>query len=94
VRWARVQRASSLGDRALSEAKIVESWRNNAHAWTSAVREQRIDSRALVTDRAIVEAVLARAPRSVLDIGCGEGWLARRLAGRASRCWASMWLLS
>jgi 2-polyprenyl-3-methyl-5-hydroxy-6-metoxy-1,4-benzoquinol methylase len=70
------------GDRALSEAKIVESWRNNAHAWTSAVRGQRIDSRALVTDRAIVEAVLARAPRSVLDIGCGEGWLARRLAGR------------
>src|ERR1700689_2940465 len=67
---------------ALSDAKIVESWRNNAHAWTSAVREQRIDSRALVTDRAIVDAVLARAPRSVLDIGCGEGWLARRLGGR------------
>jgi 2-polyprenyl-3-methyl-5-hydroxy-6-metoxy-1,4-benzoquinol methylase len=65
---------------ALSDAKIVESWRRNAHAWTSAVREQRIDSRALVTDRAIVDAVLARAPRSVLDIGCGEGWLARRLA--------------
>jgi 2-polyprenyl-3-methyl-5-hydroxy-6-metoxy-1,4-benzoquinol methylase len=67
---------------ALSDAKIVESWRNNAHAWTSAVREQRIDSRALVTDRAIVDAVLARVPRLVLDIGCGEGWLARRLAGR------------
>jgi 2-polyprenyl-3-methyl-5-hydroxy-6-metoxy-1,4-benzoquinol methylase len=70
------------GVAALSDAKIVESWRNNAHAWTSAVREQRIDSRTLVTDRAIVDAVLARAPRSVLDIGCGEGWLARRLAGR------------
>jgi 2-polyprenyl-3-methyl-5-hydroxy-6-metoxy-1,4-benzoquinol methylase len=67
---------------AMSDAKIVESWRHNAHAWTSAVREQRIDSRVLVTDRAIIDAVLARAPRSVLDIGCGEGWLARALAAR------------
>jgi len=72
--------ASGIG--ALSDAKIVDSWRHNANAWTSAVREQRIDSRMLVTDRAIVDAVLARAPRSVLDIGCGEGWLARALAAR------------
>lgn len=44
------------------------------------MRERRIDSRTLVTDRAIVDAVRSRAPRSVLDIGCGEGWLARALA--------------
>jgi 2-polyprenyl-3-methyl-5-hydroxy-6-metoxy-1,4-benzoquinol methylase len=67
---------------ALSDAKIVDSWRSNADAWTAAVRERRIESRELVTDQAIVDAVLSRSPRSVLDIGCGEGWLGRALAGR------------
>ena len=66
---------------ALSDAKIVESWGTNAEAWTAAVRERRIESRALVTDRAIVDAVLGRSPRALLDIGCGEGWLGRALAG-------------
>ena len=64
----------------LSDAKIVDSWGRNAAPWTTAVRGQQIESRRLVTDRAIVEATLARSPRSVLDIGCGEGWLARALA--------------
>jgi 2-polyprenyl-3-methyl-5-hydroxy-6-metoxy-1,4-benzoquinol methylase len=67
---------------ALSDASIVSSWRKNAHAWTAAVRERRIESRALVTDHAIVDAVLSRSPRRVLDIGCGEGWLGRALADR------------
>ena len=67
---------------ALSDAKIVDSWRNNAQAWSAAVRERRIESRELVTDRAIVDAVLSRSPRSVLDLGCGEGWLGRALAER------------
>jgi 2-polyprenyl-3-methyl-5-hydroxy-6-metoxy-1,4-benzoquinol methylase len=65
-----------------SDANIVESWRHNVDAWTAAVRERRIESRELVTDRAIVDAVLSRSPRSVLDIGCGEGWLTRALAAR------------
>jgi 2-polyprenyl-3-methyl-5-hydroxy-6-metoxy-1,4-benzoquinol methylase len=65
-----------------SDANIVESWRHNVDAWTAAVRERRIESRELVTDRAIVDAVLSRSPRSVLDIGCGEGWLGRALAAR------------
>ena len=64
----------------LSDAKIVDSWHTNASPWTAAVREQRIESRKLVTDRAIVDAVLSRRPASVLDLGCGEGWLVRALA--------------
>jgi 2-polyprenyl-3-methyl-5-hydroxy-6-metoxy-1,4-benzoquinol methylase len=63
-----------------SDEKIIDSWRKNARPWTTAVRESQIESRRLVTDRAIVDAVLARQPRSALDIGCGEGWLARALA--------------
>jgi len=63
----------------LSDAKIIDSWGRNAAPWTTVVRGQQIESRRLVTDQAIVEATLARSPRSVLDIGCGEGWLARAL---------------
>lgn len=63
-----------------AERRIVDSWQRNTGPWTAAVREGRIDSRVRVTDRAIVDAVLARSPRHVLDIGCGEGWLARALA--------------
>ena len=64
----------------LSDDKIVESWHKNARPWVSAVRDQKIESRKLVTNQAIVEAVISRSPLSALDIGCGEGWLARELA--------------
>ena len=65
----------------LSDEKIVDSWLKNAEPWTSAVREEQIESRKLVTNHAIVDAVLDRRPATALDIGCGEGWLARALAG-------------
>jgi 2-polyprenyl-3-methyl-5-hydroxy-6-metoxy-1,4-benzoquinol methylase len=63
-----------------SDASIVHSWHKNASPWTDAVRGNQIESRTLVTNRAIIEAVLSRAPRTMLDIGCGEGWLVRALA--------------
>ncbi|WP_269620088.1 class I SAM-dependent methyltransferase [Zhongshania sp. BJYM1] len=62
------------------EDAIVSSWHKNVDAWTSAVRGAEIASRVTVTDAAIVNAVVAQAPKSVLDLGCGEGWLVRALA--------------
>jgi SAM-dependent methyltransferase len=62
--------------------QLRRSWIANADAWTDAVRNQRIESRRLVTDAAIVQAVLDTNPHTVLDLGCGEGWLARALASR------------
>jgi 2-polyprenyl-3-methyl-5-hydroxy-6-metoxy-1,4-benzoquinol methylase len=62
------------------DTRILDAWHANAAPWTNAVRGQQIESRRLVTDQAIVDAVLARAPRTLLDIGCGEGWLARRVS--------------
>jgi SAM-dependent methyltransferase len=59
--------------------QLRRSWTANAGAWRDAVREHRIASRA-VTDAAIVAAVLEATPRRVLDVGCGEGWLARALS--------------
>jgi 2-polyprenyl-3-methyl-5-hydroxy-6-metoxy-1,4-benzoquinol methylase len=64
----------------LSDDKIIDSWQKNAAPWTTAVRDGQIASRVLVTNRAIVDAVLSRKPATMLDIGCGEGWLMRELA--------------
>ena len=62
--------------------QLRDSWRDNAQAWTSSVRAHAIESRRLATDAAIVGAVLARQPKSTLDLGCGEGWLVRALSER------------
>lgn len=68
-----------------SDARIVESWGINALPWITAVRDRRIESRKLITDQAVVDAIVSCRPGSVLDIGCGEGWLVRELAGRNIR---------
>ena len=62
------------------EAQLQRSWIENAAAWTGAVREGRIASRRAGTDAAILEAVRQFPPCPVLDLGCGEGWLARALS--------------
>lgn len=62
--------------------RLVQSWTTNASAWTQAVREGTIPSRADGTDTAIIEAIVRGLPPGgrVLDVGCGEGWLCRALA--------------
>jgi len=72
-------------DAADRPARMLKSWDSNADAWTDAVRERRIASRRAGTDGAIVAAVLRSKPASVLDVGCGEGWLARALAAHGCR---------
>jgi 2-polyprenyl-3-methyl-5-hydroxy-6-metoxy-1,4-benzoquinol methylase len=61
------------------EDQILPSWEKNTEAWTQAVRQQQIESRRLITDEAIIKAVLHCQPQRVLDLGCGEGWLTRAL---------------
>ena len=63
----------------LTDEKILHAWSRNTDPWVAAVRGRAIASRALVTDAAIVEAVRACAPRTGVDLGCGEGWLVRAL---------------
>ena len=68
-----------------AEREIEASWRANAAAWTTAVRDELIESRRVATNHAVIEAVLERRPRSALDVGCGEGWLAHRLESEGVR---------
>jgi len=60
--------------------RLARGWRAHSSAWTDAVRCDRIASRVAVTNDALIAAILDRQPARVLDLGCGEGWLARRLA--------------
>ena len=61
---------------------ITRSWLANAQAWTGIVRSDGIASRRQGTNAAIVEAVAGLAPATLLDVGCGEGWLCRTLSAR------------
>ena len=66
----------------LNDTKLIQSWQQNATPWTHVVRHKLIESRQLVTDQAIISAALSQHPRSLIDLGCGEGWLVRALAGQ------------
>lgn len=65
-----------------SDEKIIQSWANNVSPWVKAIEQQQIDSRKLVTDQAIIDAVTILPVASVLDLGCGEGWLVRALSAK------------
>ena len=71
---------SRTGETNDPEQSILHTWQLNALPWTRAVRGGSIESRRLVTDQAIIAAIMAREPSSVIDVGCGEGWLLRALA--------------
>jgi SAM-dependent methyltransferase len=63
-----------------AESRLRASWDTNASAWTAAVRGGAIPSRRAGTDAAVLRALAPLPPGRVLDVGCGEGWLARALA--------------
>lgn len=62
-----------------SEQAILESWQENAQPWIEAIEAKHIESRRLVTDQAIVETLMSLPIKTIIDIGCGEGWLVREL---------------
>ncbi len=61
------------------ENNIISSWKANSQQWVEVIDNNEIQSRQLITNRAIQEAILAHQPKRVLDVGCGEGWLSRAL---------------
>lgn len=63
---------------------LLATWDDNAQAWTAAIRDQGIASRAY-TNAALLACIGARRWQRLLDIGCGEGWLVRTLSDGAER---------
>ncbi|UJP63780.1 class I SAM-dependent methyltransferase [Mongoliitalea daihaiensis] len=60
-------------------SQTIESWKANAKEWIHIVHTNSIPSRA-ITNPAIMATVLQSCHgKSVLDLGCGEGWLCRAL---------------
>jgi 2-polyprenyl-3-methyl-5-hydroxy-6-metoxy-1,4-benzoquinol methylase len=74
----------------MSQSKeILESWEANAEAWIATIDNNELESRRLVTNDAIIKTVLKYAPRKVLDMGCGEGWLSRSLRKKGVQVWGT-----
>jgi 2-polyprenyl-3-methyl-5-hydroxy-6-metoxy-1,4-benzoquinol methylase len=57
-----------------------ERWEANAEYWVKVIRERRDRYRTELTDQAVLDAIGPCEGQRVLDAGCGEGYLARRLA--------------
>jgi 2-polyprenyl-3-methyl-5-hydroxy-6-metoxy-1,4-benzoquinol methylase len=57
-----------------------ERWEANADYWVKIIRERRDRYRTELTDRAVLDAIGPCEGLRVLDAGCGEGYLSRRLA--------------
>lgn len=62
------------------EKQLKNSWSINSSAWTESIRQEKIVSRKTVTNPAIIHTILSENPQTVLDMGCGEGWLARAIS--------------
>ena len=63
------------------EDAILASWAANAVPWITLLQGEGIASRQ-TTNPAIINAIHHYQPDSVLDVGCGEGWLCRALAAK------------
>lgn len=61
------------------EQKIIDSWTVNATNWIEIIENNGIESRRLITNQAIIDIVCMDNPATVLDLGCGEGWLSKEL---------------
>lgn len=72
--------------KAPNEIDILRSWDNNSGDWERLIDQNKIESRRLVTDEAIVKVLGSLPIGKMLDLGCGEGWLVRRLEALGLPC--------
>lgn len=60
------------------EKKALKSWDENANEWIKIIDSEEIPSR-IVTNSAIIELLSQLPSTTILDCGCGEGWLTRSM---------------
>ncbi len=71
----------------LNDESVLDSWNQNASAWITAIENEEIASRTIVTNNAIIDAIASYSPSTILDLGCGEGWLTRELTAKGMEAW-------
>lgn len=71
----------------LNDEAVLDSWNQNASAWITAIENEEIASRKIITNEAIIDAITSYSPSNILDIGCGEGWLTRELSIKGMEAW-------
>lgn len=59
----------------MQDSAVITAWQQNANAWAKAIKQQAIASRVLVTNQAILNSIEKLNAKTLLDVGCGEGWL-------------------
>ena len=64
--------------------QIIESWKKNAKEWVRVIEQDEIPSRQY-TNTAIVETLAALPAHTILDVGCGEGWLTRSVTAMGKK---------
>ena len=70
-----------------NDESVLDSWNQNADSWITTIENEEIASRKIVTNNAIIDAITSYSPNSILDIGCGEGWLTRELTLKGIEAW-------
>jgi SAM-dependent methyltransferase len=65
-------------------APAKDHWDRNAEFWVKIMREHRDRYRTELSDAAVLAAVGDPTGLDVLDVGCGEGYMARELARRGA----------
>jgi 2-polyprenyl-3-methyl-5-hydroxy-6-metoxy-1,4-benzoquinol methylase len=65
--------------------QILSSWNANAENWIATIDNNELESRVLVTNDAITETVCSYNFETIIDIGCGEGWLTRALRAKGKQ---------
>lgn len=61
------------------------SYDDNAEFWVQIIRENRDKYRTALTNPALISAVGPADGLSILDAGCGEGYMSRLLAGKGAK---------
>jgi SAM-dependent methyltransferase len=69
----------------LTDAPAQGAWDANAEFWLGIIRGHRDRYRTELTNSAVLDAIGDVADLDVLDVGCGEGYMARELASRGAR---------
>lgn len=66
----------SLSD-STTTPRTLDTWHANASAWIDTVRGCSVPGRQDGKDQAVLNAIALRRPQTLMDVGCGEGWLVR-----------------